>query len=106
VLRDGAVSRRTSTYWSALLSAEEGVALSRSLRRVCDQLKHHADFLSGIRRTGGRVELFVGWFSGFNSGDVFDHQLLRDLGRLGIDLALDVYGEVAPPGPDCPLTSP
>ncbi|WP_256388442.1 hypothetical protein [Pandoraea sp. PE-S2R-1] len=39
------------------------------------------------------MEFFIGWFSTGNTGETLDFELLKKLGELGIDLALDVYGE-------------
>ncbi len=36
---------------------------------------------------------YIGWFTDFNSGEVLDWRLLQQCGDLGIDLALDVYGQ-------------
>lgn len=47
-----------------------------------------------IRKTGGRVELFIGWFLGKNGGDgeVIPADLLKRSGELGVDLSFDIYG--------------
>ncbi|SEA75069.1 hypothetical protein SAMN05216411_1274 [Nitrosospira multiformis] len=62
------------------------------LVRVVDDLLQHKEIFRRIREDGGRAEFFIGWFSSGNTGDTFSHDLLRKMGELKIDLALDVYG--------------
>ena len=42
--------------------------------------------------TGGSVEFFVGWFMERSDGEVLDCDLMQELARLQISIALDVYG--------------
>jgi hypothetical protein len=67
--------------------------LHKMLARLCAWLEPHTDLLRSLRSSGARIEFFIGWFSEFNSGDTFHYSLLRKIGELGIDLALDVYAE-------------
>ncbi|HEY8285587.1 MAG TPA: hypothetical protein VIJ28_14480 [Chloroflexota bacterium] len=39
---------------------------------------------------------FIGWYADRKSGEVFPYRLLEKLAHDGIDLALDVYGELGP----------
>lgn len=89
---DGSISTRPVSYWSARLTQEEPLPLGVALHRACRMLQPYAGFVRQIVSTGGRLEFFVGWFSGRNSGEVFSHSLLSDIAELHIDLALDVYG--------------
>ena len=63
------------------------------LDRVVDSLLQHETLFRRIRDGGGNAEFFIGWFSTGNTGDTLSHDLLKKLGDLQIDLALDVYGE-------------
>ncbi|MBD8900356.1 DUF4279 domain-containing protein [Rhodanobacter sp. DHG33] len=66
--------------------------LHEVLDRTTNSLFCHKDLFNSIRRCGDRIEIFVGWFSSGNSGEVLPYDLMAKLGELGIDLALDVYG--------------
>lgn len=81
------------TYCSYAITSDQYSALSESLRALLTDLTPQKDFLHEVRSTGGRIECFIGWFSGSNSGEIFDHSLLSLFGELQIDLALDVYGQ-------------
>ena len=54
---------------------------------------------------GGSTELFVGWFLERDGGDVFPHRLLTELGKLGLDLSLDIYPERHRPKPAASFNS-
>jgi hypothetical protein len=81
------------TYWSHEVKNEQNTSLSESLEKFLMSLVPYKDFLHEIHSTGGRMECFIGWFSGSNSGEVFDNALLSLFGDLRVDLALDVYGQ-------------
>ena len=49
-------------------------------------------YLREIEETGGRIEYFVGWFSGLNSGEIFNWRFLEECAALRISLSFDVYG--------------
>jgi Domain of unknown function (DUF4279) len=88
-------SKQGFSYWSCRFEEEADMTLSERLESLTSLLEERADFLGTIHRTGGTIEYFIGWFSGFNSGDVFSHGLLQRLAALHIDLALDVYGSTS-----------
>ena len=68
--------------------------LATFLKGVTRRLSAHVTLFREIKTAGGRVELFVGWYSDRNSGgEVFDSELLEAMGSLGIDLSLDIYAE-------------
>lgn len=69
--------------------------LHEVLERVTTSLICHKELFLRIRTGGGRSEFFIGWYSRGNTGDTFSSILLLRLGELGIELALDVYGERA-----------
>lgn len=71
-------------------NAKEG--LCEVLERAANSLLCHKDLFHRIRGSGGRIEMFIGWFSSGNSGEVLPYDFMAKLGDLGIDLALDVYG--------------
>lgn len=75
------------------LAPRRGELLGAMLERTVDDLECHSELFLQVAESGGTSEFFIGWFSPQNSGATFDHQLLRKLADLRIDLALDVYGE-------------
>jgi hypothetical protein len=66
--------------------------ISTTLERFSISLDRHKDLFDRIRSNGGRIELFVGWFSVGNTGGTLPFELLSKLGDLEVDLALDIYG--------------
>lgn len=86
---DGVYDR---SYCSFRLTGFDDEELHEMLVRVVDDLLQHKEIFRRIREDGGRAEFFIGWFSSGNTGDTFSHDLLRKMGELKIDLALDVYG--------------
>lgn|SRR5215813_3438751 len=82
-----------TTYWSYTLKHRPDMRLADCLEAFTISIESHKEFLTKIRSTGGRCECFIGWFSGPNSGEMLNYQLLSKLSHLQIDLALDVYGQ-------------
>jgi hypothetical protein len=81
-------------YWTTRL--EDGASadrdLSDTIAATLDQLDDRRAFLRDFAETGGRSELFIGWFfDDGNSGDVFGHELLGRLADFRLDLSFDVY---------------
>ena len=84
------------TYWTAQLHREESllsrkVALEDFLTEQLARLKKVEKYFRHIRKTGGRIELFVGLFCDKNMGAELPSSLLASMGKLGIDLSLDIY---------------
>lgn len=83
-------------FWTARLfdggSTQQGLPLA--LSAALDTIAVGSSLFTTIAQTGGRVELFVGWFfDEGNSGDLFGHSLLGRLASMNVDLSFDVYGE-------------
>lgn len=79
------------TYWTCRLRQGSG-NLAVSLTKLVQDLEPKRQFLREIEATGGRSELFVGVFLDGNAGELLPANLLRTIGELRIDLALDIYG--------------
>lgn len=62
------------------------------IREMNEKLWPSRDYLSAIRDSGGSIDYSIGWFTDFNSGEVFDWALLKQCADLRIDLFFDVYG--------------
>jgi hypothetical protein len=84
------------TYWAAELHREKNL-LSRKtgledfLTEQLGRLKKMEKYFRHIRKTGGRIEFFVGLFCDKNMGVEVPSSLLAAMGKLGIDLSLDIY---------------
>jgi hypothetical protein len=87
--------RHETSYWTAQLAEGDLDGLVPALASLTETLAEQGSELDDIVQTGGRVEYLVGWFADANAAAVIPYDLAEDMGRLGISLALDVYG--APP---------
>jgi len=65
--------------------------LERFLAKVLKRLVPRRAYISRIRASGGRAELFVGLFGSKNFGIELDPELLAQASRAGVALSLDVY---------------
>lgn len=81
------------SYWCARLEHPVGIDLSDFLEMTLRKLTCRRKFFEKVRLTGGSVELYVGWFSPSNSGQVLGWELLQGFANLRIDLALDIYAQ-------------
>jgi hypothetical protein len=80
-----------ASYCSFLLCKRRGGDLGVFLSGELDRFeKQAANFESHIA-SGNKVEFFIGWYGAGNIGEVFSSLLLRRMGTLGIDMALDIY---------------
>jgi hypothetical protein len=84
------------SYWLAKLTPSKGIRsketeLERFLSKVLKRLMPRRAYISRIRASGGRAELFVGLFGGRNFGIELDPELLAQASRVGVALSLDVY---------------
>ena len=82
-----------TSYCSFLITPRKNEELHDVIERIVTDLQKHESLFCRIREDGGCIEFFVGWFSTGNSGETFSSDLLRKLGKLQIDLSLDVYGD-------------
>jgi hypothetical protein len=80
------------TYWVGTLVESASGNIGDELLPWLERLQTDASFLSHFCATGGRIELFVGWFMDAPSaGETLTWSILNRLGALQIDLSLDVY---------------
>lgn len=81
----------TETFATFLVSKGEN-DLAEALTEAAERMEPCRECFALWRASGGDIEFFVGWFmEGGNVGDVFEAELLAQLGRLGISLSLDLY---------------
>ena len=81
---------RSETYWCypvKLVNADLGDAVNQIIEIVAPD----RDFLIQFRASGGSAELFLGISVEANCGEMLPSEQLLELGRLGLDLALDFY---------------
>jgi len=84
------------TYWTAELHREKSllsrkIALEDFLTEQLARLRKVEKYFRHIRKTGGRIEFFVGLFCDRNMGAEVPSSVLAAMGKLGIDLSLDIY---------------
>lgn len=81
------------TYCSFELEPKTHGILEDALRKWCEYLSAHIDFLKGIRASGGKAEFFAGVFLSGNSGIELEPADLASAASIGVSLSLDLYGE-------------
>jgi hypothetical protein len=78
--------------WGSETLAGEDSEILTVFENYLDRLESSAEFLENITRTGGRIEIFVGWFASKRSGGVeISHSLMKRFGDLHVGLSVDVY---------------
>ncbi|XLX41717.1 hypothetical protein ACK25U_06850 [Ectopseudomonas mendocina] len=79
-------------YCSFNLADKQAGELHEFLEKTINYLMQYKSTFELVSSSGDRAELFIGWYSQGNTGDILGSSLLRKIGELNIDLALDVYG--------------
>lgn len=79
------------TFWSYRCPAVAEGGLAGAVGYCLEVIDVAEPFVRALIASGGRIELFVGWFCSGNCGDVLDSPSLGRLGRLGVNLSFDVY---------------
>lgn len=86
------------SFWSIDLSGKEkldaeDITFEEFISKTNDSLVEHQEFFKDVRRTGGEIEYFVGWFSNgsINMNIVLDTQLMKSTSDLGISIVLCAY---------------
>lgn len=80
------------SHWSHRFQPREAVDLVSHVSSIVAQLEMASEFFRQHAADGGDAELFLGLFVDGNFDDILPAELLAQLGALGIDLRLDVYG--------------
>jgi hypothetical protein len=80
------------SYCNFTLDHSSNASLVDALKVNLQYLTARKEFLKELTSTGGRLEFYVGWFIEHPAGEVLEATLLRQVGELGIDLILEVYG--------------
>ena len=95
------------SHWLADLHEEKrlfsgDIPISTFILGELERLEIHADLIAELRQDGD-VALRIGWFSESNySAAIFDANMVKRCGALGLDIELNCYGPSAPaaPAPD------
>lgn len=87
------------TYWySELIPTDGGASIIEGLEDRLSYLAHdlspRSEFISSLRASGGRVELFIGLYGDRNFGFELPPQTVATLAAIGLALSFDIY-----PGP-------
>ena len=88
------VSRET--FWAANLHdkhrlCSKNVYLEDFLKETNQKLKPHTEYFSGLVKSGGYVEYFIGWFGEYCIGATLDPELMNSTSSLSIAIGLDIY---------------
>lgn len=82
---------RARTFWSYQWPTVE--PFEDAIANISNQLLENRDFLLHLKKTGGQLEYFIGWFTKDSSGFVLESGLLGVLSDLNINLAFDIYAD-------------
>lgn len=84
---------REESYCSFRIARRDDGELARSISEIMDVLDAHRSHLDEITRTGGRLNIYVFWYSGGDTGETFSADLLGRLASLNVDLGINVYDD-------------
>ena len=83
--------------WSKSSSLGETDSVSAHIEQLLTLVKGGRDLFDRVKREGGRVDIFVGGrIDDGNGGFTLPAAIMEQLGALGIDLELDLYGNDEP----------
>src|SRR5262249_1496044 len=91
------------SHWLAELHEEEKLysairPLSTFILERISDLERHRDFFTQLREDG-QVARLIGWFSESNhSAGLFDAEMLKKCGDIGLDIELSFYCPLERPG--------
>ncbi|MEH6697540.1 MAG: hypothetical protein V7672_02465 [Brevundimonas sp.] len=84
---------REESYCSFRIARRDDGEMARSISEIMDVLEAHRAHLEEISRTGGRLNIFVFWRAGGDTGETFNADLLGRLASLNVDLGINVYDD-------------
>jgi hypothetical protein len=87
---------RRDTYWSKTLTpggikVPRGTTAEAKVTTLMKRLRGRTVFLRRLRRTGGRVEIWISSYSTHNYSFVFPSALATSFAKLGCEFIVDVY---------------
>ena len=87
----GLPGRRSESYWCGALAAEPDESLAELLERWVKILRPHAEWLAQVQHSGGRIEFYLALVGQQNAGDTVPSVALAEIGKLGIDLGIEIF---------------
>jgi len=86
---------RRDTYWSKTIRewvrVPSGNKAEIELTKLVRRLRPHSSFLNQLRRTGGRVEIWLSAYSTKNYSFTLQPPLIEAFHQLGCELVVDIY---------------
>jgi hypothetical protein len=82
---------KRSSYCLYKIAVQAGDDLNMRLIEAIKLIEPVKDELVELYKSGGEANLFIGWFSDGDSGDIIDPQTLRTISDLGLSFDLDLY---------------
>jgi hypothetical protein len=79
------------SYCGLNIEHDIGLMLPEAISSVIRRLYRNRALIAELRSSGGRFHLNVYWHSAFNTGEVFEPELLSALADIGLALGIDVY---------------
>jgi hypothetical protein len=79
------------TYCSFPRPHPPGMPPAQFLSRDVRQFKKHQRLFAAVRRAGGRVEYWVTMNCVGSAGEVFGHDVLKQLAAMRIDLSIEAF---------------
>jgi hypothetical protein len=80
-----------SDYCAIDLAIGSDLSLPDFIDQQVRALLIHKELFEKIKKSSGRIEIFIGWFGDGNFGETFQADTLMCIGDLGVDLSLDIY---------------
>ena len=87
---------RRDTYWSKTLTpggvkVPRGTRAEAKITALMKRLRGRVAFLRRLRRTGGRIEVWISSYSTHNYSFVIPAELVTSINKLGCVFIVDVY---------------
>ena len=84
---------REESYCSFRIARGEDGQLARCLLKMIGSLEAHRAHLEEVSRTGGRLNVYVFWYPGGDTGETLSAELLGRLASLNVELGINVYDD-------------
>jgi hypothetical protein len=85
------------SYWTSRTEFEIEENFSGQFLLATDILVKAKDAVRDIKESGGRIELYLNLPGSVNIGDTIDSTVLCKLGKMGVDLSIEVFPDMGKP---------
>ena len=82
------------SYWVSLSEYPVEAGFSNELKATITRLVQVKDHIRDIKKSGGKVEIYLQLSGSITNGDSIDSTLLKKMGELEVDLLLEVFLDV------------